>query len=60
MKYIRFEIDESDPQEQRAKRDKDGKLIYVCPKCDKRTTDVVEVYHGMCHKLLDNKKQNEL
>ena len=56
MKYIRFEIDESDPQEQRAKRDKDGKLIYVCPKCDKRTTDVVEVYHGMCHKLLDNKK----
>lgn len=56
MKYIRFEMDETDPQEHRAKRDENGKLIYICPKCGTHTTDIVMVYHGMCHKLLNNNK----
>jgi len=30
--------------------EKDGRPQYICKKCKKISIDVVEIYHGKCHK----------
>ena len=31
---------------------KDGKDIHICITCKKETTDLVEVFHGSCHRIV--------
>ena len=43
--YVKFVMDEDGKPVL-----KDGQVINICPVCSKETVDVVEVYHGNCHK----------
>jgi hypothetical protein len=54
MKKIPMLMDATDPRGYRAQK-VDGKVVYICPKCKKYTTDISEVFHGSCH-LSETKK----
>ena len=43
--YVKFVIDEDGKHVL-----KDGKHINICGVCKSKTTDVVRVYHGHCHR----------